>query len=88
MRWPVALIALLLVVYVGTYYRLSRRGMAEVRGTNAFFFYCPLADLTPYEDLPWQHRISLVLFDPINQLDQAWFNGQSPCRGVTWGLSR
>ncbi|HJZ54666.1 MAG TPA: hypothetical protein VKE74_06885 [Gemmataceae bacterium] len=89
MRRLLAVVALLLVVYIGAYYHLSRRGMAEAQAMGfSYFFYCPVADLTPGEDLPWQHILPYVLFDPINRLDRAWFDGGTPCRGVSWGLSR
>ena len=88
-RWPLAVVGLLLVVYVGTYYRLSRRGMAEAQAVGfTYFFYCPVTDLTHGEDLPVQHILSCALFDPINRLDRAWFGGEIPCSGITWGLSR
>ena len=87
-RWPlIAGVTLgLLGIYVASYAILSRRGMAEVRGTNGFFFYCPLADVKGGRGLPTQHILCVGLFRPINELDRLWFGGESPCRGVTWGL--
>ena len=79
--------AVLLAAYVGSYARLSRRGMAEARTVNApYFFYCPLSDVRPYKDLPRQHRLTVVVFDPVNRVDRAWLGGGEPCRGVTWGF--
>jgi hypothetical protein len=88
LRWA-AVFCLLLAVYVGSYIYLSRRGMAEAAATGwRYFFYCPVADVVPYQNLPLQHRLALKVFDPINQLDHAWFGGGTPCHGITWGLGR
>jgi hypothetical protein len=85
----VAAATALLPVYVASYAYLSRRGMAEARATGfTYFFYCPVADLRPGEELPAQHRVCLVLFGPLNQLDRRWFGGPDACRCVLWGLSR
>jgi len=63
--------------------------MAEAeRFGSPYFFYCPLADVVPHQDLPSQHCWAVVVFDPLNQLDRKWFGGGTPCRGVTWGLRR
>jgi hypothetical protein len=87
LRWP-AVVILFLTVYVGSYAHLSRRGMAEAaRVGSPYFFYCPVSDLVPYQDLPRQHCLAGQVFDPLNQLDRAWFGGGTPCRRVSWGLS-
>src|SRR5436309_2778661 len=88
-RALLTVIGLFLVVYVGTYYRLSRRGMAEAEAAGMpYFFYCPLSDVSPYQNFPRQHRLSLVVFDPLNQLDRTYFGRGMPCRGITWGFAR
>jgi hypothetical protein len=82
-------IGLLLAVYVSSYAYLSRRGMAEAAEVGwPCFFYCPLADVVPYRNFPRQHRWAVSVYNPLNQLDRACFGGGTPCRGVTWGLSR
>lgn len=87
--WLAALAGFLGVLYVGSYLYLSRRGIAEATQLGAsYFFYCPIDDLVPYQDLPPQHCWAVAVFDPINHLDRAWFGGGIPCRGVTWGFSR
>jgi hypothetical protein len=81
--------AWLLVLYVGAYAYLSRRGMAEAAALGSpYFFYCPVSDIAPGEELPAQHRVCIAVFDPINQLDRRWFGGGDPCRCVLWRLSR
>jgi hypothetical protein len=76
-------------LYVGTYYRLSRRGMAEAEAFGlSYFLYCPVTELSQHEELPWYHYLALWAFDPINRIDRAWFGGGEPCRCILWGLSR
>ncbi|QEL14360.1 hypothetical protein [Limnoglobus roseus] len=76
-------------LYVGTYYRLSRRGMAEARTVGfPYFFYCPLSDVKPYQDIPRQHVFALFAFVPLNALDRIYFGGTAPCGGITWGFTR
>jgi hypothetical protein len=87
--WLAAVVGLLLVLYVGSYVYLSRRGMAEAAAAGwPYFFYCPMADVVPYQNLPRQHRLALDLFDPLNKLDRAWFGGGQPCHGITWGFGK
>ena len=87
--WLAAVLVLLLVVYVGSYVYLSRRGMAEAAAAGwPYFFYCPLEDVVPFENLPRQHTLAKDLFEPLNQLDRAWFGGGQPCGGITWGLGK
>jgi hypothetical protein len=79
----------LLVVYVISYAVLYTRGMNEVRlYGHSYFFYCPVSDLRHGEDLPYQHRLCVSVYDPINQFHISYFDGCSACHGVTWGLSR
>src|SRR5436190_10734810 len=88
-RLAVAAALALLAAYIASYAYLSRRGMAEAEATGfKYIFYCPVADLRPGEQLPAQHRVCRVVFDPINQVDRHWFGGPDPCRSVLWGLSR
>ena len=75
-------LASLLVSYVGTYYRLSRRGMAE---TGELFFYVPVDEIHGPGDM-WKHRWLKVLFYPANQIDRNIFGGPAPVIDVTWEL--
>ena len=87
-RWLAAVGGIVVLLYVGSYLYLSRRGMAEAeRAGWPYFFYCPVADVVPYHDLPPQHCCAVMLFEPVNLLDRAWFRGGTPCRRVNWGLS-
>lgn len=86
--WCIAVVGFAMSVYIGSYLHLSRRGMEEAERLGMpYFFYCPLADLVPYQDLPLQHSWAVFVFDPINQIDRMWFGGSTPCHGVTWGFS-
>lgn len=76
------LLASLLASYVGTYYRLSRRGMAE---SGELFFYVPVDEIHGPEDM-WKHRWLKVLFYPANQIDRQFFGGPTPVIDVTWEL--
>jgi hypothetical protein len=76
------LLASLLASYVGTYYRLSRRGVAE---SGELFFYVPADELHGPEDM-WKHRWLKVLFYPANQIDRQCFDGPTPVIDVTWEL--
>ncbi len=75
------LLASVLTSYVGTYYRLSRRGVAE---SGELFFYVPVNELDGPEDM-WKHRWLKVLFYP-NQIDRQCFDGPTPVIDVTWEL--
>jgi len=77
------LLASLLASYVGTYYQLSRRGMAE---SGELFFYIPVDEIHGPEDL-WRHRWRKVLFYPANQIDQLVFGGPEPVIDVTFELT-
>ena len=88
-------LVLLLVCYVGSYYHLCRRGMAEMgveqgraRGDAALFFYVPLREVGPgTPGLSRHYRLS-TLYSPLNGLDHAWFGGARPVGGMTGGLSK
>jgi len=78
-----ALLVALLASYIGTYYRLSRRGMAE---SGELFFYVPVGEIHGPEDL-WKHHWLRVLFYPANQIDQEVLGGPAPVIDVTWELT-
>jgi hypothetical protein len=72
----------LLFAYVGTYYRLSRRGMREAKayGEEYYFYYIPVAEMTGEKDLARHHRRA-AFFAPANWVDQKIFGGPEP---ITW----
>ena len=83
-----ALVALALVLYVGTYYHLSRRGMEEARAFHMHgFLYVPADEVFATQDLS-QHYFRMRLYAPLNWLDQTLCGGDGPVRGITWGLSK
>ncbi len=77
------LLASLLASYVGTYYRLSRRGVAE---SGEPFFYVPVNEILGPEDF-WRHRWRVLFFAPANQIDRHVFGGPEPVIDVMWELS-
>jgi hypothetical protein len=84
-RWLLAAFLWLLVVtYYGSYYYLSRRGMAEAERLGLrYFFYVPFEEVARTHDMTWQRRF-VYLYEPLNEVDQLWFGGKDPCRHVTW----
>jgi hypothetical protein len=81
-------VGLLLGVYVGTYYHLSRRGMQEARKYHlAGFLYVPAEEVFTTKDLS-RHHFRAGLYAPLNWLDRTFFGGTGPVRSITWGLSK
>ena len=81
-------VALLLVLYVGSYYNLSRRGMQEARAYHMHgFLYVPADEVFATRDLS-QHYFRVRLYAPLNWLDQTLFGGDGPVRDIMWGLSK
>ena|SRR6516162_10160976 len=86
---PTVILCCLVPIYVGSYYYLSRRGMAELKVIGGHgFFYVPTDEIGPNTPGMKRHAFLVALYDPINKLDCAWFGGGSPCRGITWSLSQ
>ena len=84
---PVFALAALLVVYVGSYVHLSRRGVAEAAeyGMEGFL-YVPADQVFATKDLS-QHYFFCKVYAPINWVDRALFGGPDPVRGITFDLS-
>jgi len=80
------LFALLLVVYVGSYYVLSRRGYAEADRYDMKGFYY----FTPENTDSWRLRnyTCVDLFLPLNAADRWLGFGRYPTCAPLWGLSR
>lgn len=77
----------LLASYVGSYYRLSRRGMAEARRYGlAGFLYVPVADSDQSNGVR-RHGLLTIAFAPLNIVDQQLFGGKRPVSGMIVGLS-
>jgi hypothetical protein len=81
----------LLASYGGCYYRLSRRGMAEMAeqwgGTEGVFFYAPM-DSDSWKRCLQEHERRRWFFAPANWVDRVLFGGPSPYRGGIWKLTR
>lgn len=77
----------LFVVYVGSYYVLSRRGMQEAPsvGLDGYFLYVPFSQAQASHDLT-RHRRLAAVYAPLNALDQAWFQGDRPAGHIMWTL--
>ena len=80
-------LASLLASYVGSYYRLSRRGLAEAREVDAEgFFYVPMDDVFASQDLS-EHYRRAWFFAPVNWIDRHLFGGPAPAVEPTWKLT-
>jgi hypothetical protein len=86
MRCLLVLFALLFVLYVGSYYVLSRRGYAEADRYNMKGFYY----VTPENTDSWRLRnyTCVDLFLPLNAVDRWLGFGRCPACEPLWGLSR
>ncbi len=81
-------LAVLLSMYGGSYYRLSRRGLREAKGYGmAGFLYVPCEEAFQSRDLSRHYRLA-TFYAPANWVDVVVFNGEGPVRGITWGLSK
>jgi hypothetical protein len=83
-----SVLAVPLVLYVQSYYRLSRRGMREAREYHMEgFLYVPADEVLRTRDLSRHYALAL-LYAPANLLDETLFGAPGPVRGITWGLSK
>jgi hypothetical protein len=77
---------LLLVLYVGSYVALSRRGYAEADrfGMTGFYYF------TPEDTDSWRRRnyACVYLFWPLNAIDRWLGTGRWPASEPLWNLSR
>ncbi len=78
--------ALLLLLYVGSYSVLSRRGYAEADQYNMKGFYY----FFPEDSDAWRLKNygCVVLFWPINLVDRCLGFGRDPASEPLWGLSK
>ena len=89
-RWTRCLFGLgsiLVVLYVGSYFALSRRGYAQADRWNmhdAFYYF------TPENTQSWRQRndTCVYLFWPAKIVDQLLGFGKVPASEPLWGLSR
>jgi hypothetical protein len=80
----ICLVLGLLFAYVGTYYRLSRRGMREAEefGLEGFL-YIPFKEAAAKRDLNRHHWFAWF-FAPANFIDQSALGVPGPTISITW----
>ena len=85
--WILIVVALTLgVLYVGSYYRLSRRGMREARDYGlAGFLYVPCEEAAETESL-LRHRRLAAFYTPANWIDRQLFGGENLAVCVIWRI--
>ena len=86
-KGPLLVIAALLVVlYVGSYIALSRRGYAEADRWNmkGFSYFTP----EDSEAWRWKNYGCVTLFRPLNAVDRWLGFGRPPACEPLWGLSK
>jgi hypothetical protein len=82
------LLLCVLLTYVGSYYRLSRRGMreAEVYDMDGFY-YIPMEELMLSHSFEGKHFRRATFYAPANAIDRMWFGGKpigsSPLRSIS-----
>ena len=80
-------LAALVFSYVGSYYRLSRRGMREAALYNiAGFLYVSYLEAAGHEDLS-RHYALMTWYAPLNWLDRTLLETTRPTICIMWRLS-
>ena len=86
MGWrPLALLVFtsLAIVYVGSYYYLSRRGMREAKAHDIDgFLYIPCDEAFITKDFTRHNRLD-SFYAPLNWIDRRLFGGTEPGWAVT-----
>jgi hypothetical protein len=73
--------------YVGSYYRLSRRGVQEAAEYGySGFLYIPFEEARACEDLSRHHALARV-YVPLNWIDRNLFGGPWPMLCIMWRVS-
>jgi hypothetical protein len=85
-KWPLWVFGALLLLYVGSYVALSRRGYAEADQFNMKGFYY----FTPEDSDAWRWKNygCVTLFRPINAVDRWLGFGRHPASEPLWGLRK
>ena len=85
-KWPHWVFGALLLLYVGSYVALSRRGYAEADQYNMKGFYY----FTPEDSDAWRWKNygCVTLFRPINAVDRWLGFGRPPACEPLWVLSK
>jgi hypothetical protein len=89
LRKLIILVALssLPLAYVGSYYRLSRRGIQEGQeyGIDGFLFV-PFVEAAASQSLT-RHYALATFYAPLNWIDRMIFGAPTPWINITWRLS-
>jgi hypothetical protein len=90
LRHPVKVIlVLVMLLYVGSYLVLSRRGMADMEKYHLVgFFYVPTEKAFESEDWEAAHYRIATFYQPLNWIDCKLGTGRGHCRCILRGLSR
>jgi hypothetical protein len=86
-RWPLWVLgALALLLYVGSYAVLSRRGYAEADQYNmkGFYYFTPDGS----DAWRWKNYGCVNLYRPLNAVDRWLGPGRHPAAEPLWGLSK
>jgi hypothetical protein len=86
-KWSLWVLGALLLLYVGSYAALSRRGYAEADQYNmngGFYYFSPDSS----EAWRWKNYGCAHLFWPINAVDRWLGLGRHPACEPLWGLSK
>ena len=79
----------LAMAYVGSYYRLSRRGMREARIISLpGFLYVSFDEVVASKGDLARHHWLTTLYSPVNWVDHHLFGSDSPTRNVHWRIGR
>jgi hypothetical protein len=78
----------LALAYVGSYYRLSRRGIREAKPYGIpGFLYVPVQEvIPPPHDLSPHYRFA-AFYAPLNWFDRLHFGGEYPAWCIMWEIS-
>jgi hypothetical protein len=76
----------LLFAYLGSYYRISRRGMEEAAEMEIKgFLYMPIQELETDKRMIKHYSLS-AFYLPANLLDQAFTGAPGPVKCILWTL--
>jgi hypothetical protein len=77
----------LFMAYAGSYYRLSRRGVAEAKKYELpGFLYVSADEVFAAKDLT-KHYQRRVFYEPANWIDRKFFGGPGPVLSIIFDLT-